>query len=317
MLNLILNENMKIYRRIRTWILVILLFLIILGAAILVDTHLPQKDPNWRVTLQQSIVQNNKIIQQGSKSGVPANMISQLKIQNAQNQYQLSHNMANPLTGWQFSSEFIMTGGNFLLIVFVAIVAGDIVASEFSQGTIKLLLTRPRTRYEILLSKFLALVIFSFFLTLCSVALSILIGFIFFGTNGYSIPTLIVTSGGNIASVSLISFFLMIYGLNTITVIAIASIAFMISTIFRSSAVAIAISLITLFVGSTISSLLQSYSWDKYLIFSNLGIAGYLTSGPTLPGLTLTFSLIVLFVYVVVMIALSLWIFKRRDVALT
>src|SRR6478609_844788 len=55
-------------------------------------------------------------------------------------------------------------GGTVLLLT--VIVAAGIVASEFSQGTIKMLLTRPVKRWKILLSKFLTVNLFGMVLML-------------------------------------------------------------------------------------------------------------------------------------------------------
>ena len=69
--------------------------------------------------------------------------------------------------GGQFTREGMIQdpsslGGTVLLLT--VIVAAGIVASEFSQGTIKMLLTRPVKRWKILLSKFLTVNLFGMFL---------------------------------------------------------------------------------------------------------------------------------------------------------
>lgn len=61
----------------------------------------------------------------------------------------------------------------------VSLVAGDLIAGEASAGTLRLLLTKPISRTRIILTKFLASVIYSFglvvWLAICALLLSILL----------------------------------------------------------------------------------------------------------------------------------------------
>ena len=69
-------------------------------------------------------------------------------------------------------------GGTVLLLT--VIVAAGIVASEFSQGTIKMLLTRPVKRWKILLSKFLTVNVFGMFLMVIGYAVYVLLALLLF-----------------------------------------------------------------------------------------------------------------------------------------
>ena len=75
------------------------------------------------------------------------------------NEYAIEHNIdPNQMTGWEFVED--ATGLMTLITIFAAVIAGDIVASEFTWGTIKLLLIRPVSRTKILLSKYVATLLF-------------------------------------------------------------------------------------------------------------------------------------------------------------
>ncbi|CAN7202577.1 ABC transporter permease [Rossellomorea sp. LjRoot5] len=70
--------------------------------------------------------------------------------------------------GIQFSFwEYMRISSNLLMIIqlFTLIIAGDIVSSEFSSGTIKLLLIRPISRVKILLSKYITVLVIATVLT--------------------------------------------------------------------------------------------------------------------------------------------------------
>jgi ABC-2 type transport system permease protein len=89
----------------------------------------------------------------------------------------------------------------------------------------------------------------------------------------------------------------------------------MLSTVFRSSSLAIGLSLGIMFIGPTVAVFLTRYSWAKYYLFENTDLKQYLTDSPRIEGMTLQFSIIVLLVYFIIFNALSWTIFKKRDVA--
>ncbi|MCL6446430.1 MAG: ABC transporter permease, partial [Alicyclobacillus sp.] len=157
MFKLIQNENLKIYRRMRTWIMLGILVLAIILIAVVLVTDQPASTGAWKQALAAQTAQLQTQLQHARH--MPAQAIQQIKAQIQLNQYELKHNI-NPLrtTGWGFAAE--AQGAATLLIAFILVVAGDIVASEFSTGTIKMLLTQPATRGRILTAKYLAMLIF-------------------------------------------------------------------------------------------------------------------------------------------------------------
>jgi ABC-2 type transport system permease protein len=89
----------------------------------------------------------------------------------------------------------------------------------------------------------------------------------------------------------------------------------MISIVFRSSALAISISIVFLLIGTSTTQLLTQYSWAKYILFANTDLTQHIEGRPFFEDMTMTFSLIVLLVYFVIFNLLSWGIFKKRDVA--
>ena len=314
MFKLIGNENLKIYRRLRTWILLAILAIAMLLGAWVIHSR-QHSDVNWKqhlttqtVSMQQELAKN--------KAHMPAKAVKAERQQILKNEYYIQHNI-NPTqkTAWTFA----MSGENFsaFLIAFIAVIAGDVVASEFAGGTIKMLLTQTVTRSQILLSKYLATLLYALFMTTCMLGLSILFGGIFFGSSGVGAQTFYVNAGGTISQMSFGLKPLMDYGFLAIQILMITTIAFMISAIFRSSALAITLSILAYFVGSTLVGALSSFSWDKYILFANTNLEQYFVGGPVIQGMTLGFSITILAIYFVIMMLLSWTIFAKRDVALT
>jgi ABC-2 type transport system permease protein len=75
---------------------------------------------------------------------------------------------------------------NLLLIhvpILVALVAGDVVAGEANMGTLRLLISKPVSRFELLAVKFLASSIYTFLLLIWVAVFALLLSILLFGTN--------------------------------------------------------------------------------------------------------------------------------------
>lgn len=308
MLNLIRNENMKIYNRIRTWVLVGLLA----AAAVLMaflSHSLADFSQNWRSQLQQQVelarpglTSTNELERKTSERLVKIG------------EYRLEHNLPpqeRELWGAVEDSSAMLV----LVTIFTVIVAADIVAGEFSTGTIKLLLIRPANRAKVLLSKYIATLLFSLLLILILFAVSYLTNGFLFGFGGTANPYLVLGADGLVHERSMPLHILSVYGLECVSLLMVVTMAFMISTVFRSGALAIALSLIVLLMSNVLVAALHRYSWMRYYLFANTNLSQYLEGGvPLFKGMTLGFSIAVLCVYFVIFNALSWLLFTRRDV---
>ena len=103
---------------------------------------------------------------------------------------------------------------------------------------------------------------------------------------------------GKVTEVNMIMHILELCGLQCISLIMMVTLAFMISTVFRNSAMAIGIGVFLFTVGSSITMLLASrYTWAKFILFANTDLTQYISGEPLITGMTMTFSIIVLIVY--------------------
>lgn len=312
MLNLILNENMKIYRRLRTWILIALMVIVVGGILVIINsTTKPSKDENaWKAETSQNIV-NMKM--QLSSRGMPAAAKKEIESQIIVSQYRLDNNIPPHDSLW----NGVMQAADFIVLVtmLTVIIAADMVAGEFSTGTIKMLLIRPANRSKILLSKYLATLLFSFLLLVLLFATAFVIYGLYQGFSGMNDPYIYASSDGIVNVVNMVPHVLSTYGYQCIGLIMIVTLAFMISTVFRSSALAITLSLLFLFIGPAIAFFLSRYDWVKYFLFANTDLTQYLRGQPLVEGMTLQFSIMVLIAYFIIFNALTWTIFNKRDVA--
>lgn len=202
----------------------------------------------------------------------------------------------------------------WIITIFAVVAASGTVAEEFSSGTIKLLLIRPWNRSKILLSKYISSLLFALFFAVIFLASLLLVNWLLFGLFG---------NGGTgerlseLTGVSNTEYVFKYYGLLFLNTIMTVTISFMLSTIFRSSILAI---VMALFIEIVVNNLLQllalvKYKWIDYVLFVHLDLTKYVGSNVANDGMTLGFSLAVLGVYYVIFIALTWLIFNKRDVA--
>ncbi|MBM7665857.1 ABC-2 type transport system permease protein [Solibacillus kalamii] len=195
--------------------------------------------------------------------------------------------------------------------IFTVVIAAGIVSSEFGTGTIKMLLTRPVSRWKILLSKLVASILYGIVLFAAGIVVALIIGMALFGTDS-SIALSIVD--GQIVQETVKNTFIetTLYSLGS-TIMTIIF-AFMIGTIFGSSTLAVSLSLFILLMGSTATMFIAQYDFAKYIWFAN--DLSYYAPGsmPMIEGLTFTFSLVVNIVYAVIFLAITFGYFMKRDV---
>lgn len=313
MVNLILNENMKIYRRVRTWILVGLMVAFVLFVNI-IEWHSGGKEAKgegWRIELQQENQQWREVLKQRELSQEDR-MYYEDRI--AVNTYHLEQNIRST-DGNMWDGVFGSANLMIIITIFTIIIVGDSVASEFSSGTIKLLLIRPASRVKILVSKYISVMMFGIMLLLTLFIVSFVVNGILYGIGYIDLPLINMTTDGQIVEQNMMLNLWKTYMLNGISTVMYVTLAFMISSAFRSSAMAIGFSVGALFAGNLIMQALQRFDWSKYLLFANTDLTQYLSGHPFQEGMTLSFSIVMLVVYFLVFNLISWLLFTRRDVA--
>ncbi|MEH7180157.1 ABC transporter permease [Neobacillus vireti] len=313
MFNLVRNENMKIYRRVRTWVLIGLMAALVLYINF-IEWHSSGKKAEgegWRTELQQENQQWSEMLKMPELSEENRTFYQE---QIAINNYHLEENIRSTdgtmWNGVNGSANLVI-----LITLFTIIIAGDSVAAEFSTGTIKLLLIRPANRVKILLSKYISFLLFGILLLLILFVLSIVMNGILYGFGYMDLPLVQMTADGQIVETNMVINLWKTYLLNSVSTVMYVTMAFMISSAFRSSTMAIGFSIGAFFAGNIILELLQRYDWSKYLLFANTDLTQYLSGHPFQEGMTMSFSIGVLVVYFIVFNLLSWLLFTRRDVA--
>ena len=306
--SLLYNELFKIYIRKSTWVMYIILGLIAIGGAIIMSSIDDVQPTNYTDNWQEELQEENETLQKDNEEfGYSFNDEQIMK-----NEYLLENDI-RPLNygAWQYTLENV--GLVAIVSLLTIIIGSSIISNEYQWGTIKLLLIRPISRNVILLSKFMAIFVFALLTMIFLFLVSMLGGAIFFGFEGFN-PSTVIMTGDGFEYVPIVGEVMSEYGYRIVNLIMMTTLAFMISTIFKNSSIAIGVGIFLLMGGSIITGIFSQYDWSKYLLFANLDLKMYETGNVLIEGMTLGFSITMLIVYFVVFVALAWIFFNKRDI---
>lgn len=325
MIGLIYNEMLKMVRKKRIYVICLILIVLIPIFTYAQYTNLQNTikqlgTSDWRTVLQQRIIdQQNRL----ASSRVPEEWKAMVKINIQQMQYYLENDINPAAPGAPtFMREFIQQSVGLFLPLLVVILASDIVSSEHSNGTIKLLLTRPVPRWKILFSKYIALLLSISFMLLATGIFCYLISGIIFGYKGWNLPVItgfeerngqLLTD--NVHILPQWQYILMAFGLAWFSCISVGTIAFMVSVLLRSTAASMGTMLAAVISGGLLVQLAPTWNEVKYFAFTNLQLTNYLSGAPTMvEGMSLPFSLTVLSIWSLLSLVIAFIVFTRRDI---
>lgn len=243
--------------------------------------------------------------------------------------YRLEHNVKTDV-GTVFGETDIVSSGessgfwqsfyassDFILIigVLIVIIAGLIVASEFSSGTIKFLLVSPVKRWKIVTAKYITVLILSVVFTVLLYVSSILASLAVFGGLGFT--DVIVRAEDGIAWG--VSPFLLVFGNYCwafIEVVVVATMAFAISSLLRSTAVSIGVGLFVYLSGTIIPELFASLGFDfgRYTLFANLDLPAIMENVAIFPNQTITEAIVIIVGHMAVFFLTAWDGFVRREI---
>lgn len=304
------NEWIKIWSQKNAWIMLGISFaLIILFVGISKYFDEPGKTKEDRAKDNTALIEQNKssLAETNDEEG---KQYYQDEIQMLE--YRIANDLPSPdKVTFTEQMKNLISIISVLVSIFGVVIAAGIVSSEFSTGTIKMLLTRPVARWKILLSKLIASILYSLTVLLASVALSAILSAILFGTDAtvelYIVDGQVIEETMKIIASKDIALML---GSLFMTII----FAFMIGSLFGSSTLAVSISLLILLMGSTVVMFLAKYSFTKFIWFAH-DLSIYEDGGTSmLENVTLNDSIVVNIIYLIIFLAITFITFVKRDV---
>lgn len=242
--------------------------------------------------------------------------------------YQLDNdkldNTANQMTLFEtsepeqitFWTVFLTSTSLVTVVALLAIViAGGIVSSEFSQGTVKFLLINPVKRWKILMSKYFTVITVGYIMLCILFVVMIPITGLMLGFDGFSTPYIYV-SGGEVKEMPTLLYAAEQYLMKSVEMVVMSTLAFAISSLVRSTALAIGVSVFTMCIGSTVTQLLRQLGqdWARFLVFANTDLASISKGGSIFAQHSLTFAVGVLIAHMVVFLLTAWDGFTKRSV---
>lgn len=207
---------------------------------------------------------------------------------------------------------------SFIILIMIIIVSGSIISEEFSKGTIKLLLIKPYTRTKIILSKYITVLITIFFSIIITFILQLIIGGLFFGYSDLKIPHIVYDLSINaIKEISIFKHFLLTTISTLPQFILLGTISFALSTIFTSTALSNTLTILIALGSDIVNAIAQQFEIGilKFFITLNWDWSVYLYGGISpYKGITLPLSIIVCLVYLIIILLITIIIFKRKNV---
>jgi len=218
---------------------------------------------------------------------------------------------------------------NLLLIhipLLIALVAGDEVAGEANMGTLRLLVSKPVSRTELMLAKFFATVIYTALVLAWMAFLSLVLSIFIFGTND-----LIVARSNTLEIINrsdVMWRYLAAFAYATVALTTVAALAFMLS-VFAENSIGPIVSTISIVIVFTILSEMQIPLYDRtvkpYLFTSHmLGWKGFFylkadAEGVSIPGTVENLpavmrSMSILLGYIVLFAGSAIVVFKKKDI---
>ena len=310
MLKLIQNEWMKLWHKKGNWVMLLFLVLFIVGPGAMMKYQelKNEDDTTWQETVQQQMKFYTDMI---ANEDLSEEEIKSFEEQIAIFEYRLANNLPIELDTTVYSFMSFASNWVTLITLFTVVLAASIVSSEFSTGTIKMLLTRPVSRTKVLTSKLLTVFLYGILLLIVNIGLSALIGSLLFDT-ATSIELEMVD--GEIVEKAVWGDLAYSYLLSCGDFVMSTLFAFFIGSVFRSSSLAIGLTMFLSFMGQLIVSLLSNYEIVKYIWITHTDLNQYVSGNHLVEDITMPFSLTILGIYAVLFIVMSYLSFSKRDV---
>lgn len=324
-------ENIKLWKRFSTKIMIIIMVAVIVGlwglekmSADMVQQALDAQNKtsqSEKLDWKEGLKKDNQSLQaqidaaEKSKSFNEKSSLDQYKRQLAENKYRIEHNL-KPEKSEYYNIWFLLSTMGLWQIValFVIIATSALVAGEFSESTMKTMIPRPYARWQILTAKFVSVLIYTLFMTVIGYLVAIGSACLFFGPSHLKGPVLLWI-GGNIIEVSSVAAAFILTGLELLSVLVYVILTFAICAVARSRALATGLAIFLMFGGSFTQLIAQHFSWGKYIFFADTNFSSFTTLGSISYGLTLPFALIICAIYCIVFMFAGYFVFAKRDIS--
>ena len=333
MIKLVHNEMIKYFYRFGTIVMSAIILGLILLNLFLTNSFGYSDDllehsydaKTWKTEVKKDITDIQKKLAdiQGKHKG----KVDDVKKFQKQQAYQNRLDMLNqylkkdiqPPSNKHFFGAMSEVGGFIgLSLIMVVVITSAMMSREFQQGTIKLLLIRPKSRTAIFISKWIAAVCIAFLFTLITYVLKATVAL--FTTKMDPTNQFVFQMMGEhkVKAVSFWPFLGQLFINDFILMAIFATIAFVLSVILRNTALSLGITLGLQFFSQLIVSFISAKTnLVKYIWPANWNLNQYVELASVKPDddMTLMYSSIYNVIAIIIIIVIGLVVFNKRDVA--
>jgi len=195
----------------------------------------------------------------------------------------------------------------------IALVAGDVIAGEASMGTLRLLLTKPVSRTELLLSKFLASAIYTLLLLLFMALLSLGVSLAVFGAGDLIIlksEMVVILDRSDI-----LWRYVAAFGFAALSMTTVAALAFLLSSFAENSIGPIIATMSVVIVATILTTLnIPFFNVLKPYLFTNhmLNWKGFFER-PVDTAEVLKSALVLVF-HIIIFLGTTIFVFRKKDI---
>lgn len=322
MKQLFINEHIKLFKTKSIYVMVVLLVTLSIGL-ILLDAYFLKDQPtfnesNWRVELIQEIdkLENkNKEIESKAESSIAEEIelgnnhqLIEEYTYHLENDIIPSHQLS--LFNNLYSIQSIISVITLMLIYLIA----GIFPKEYNLKTIKNLVSSPKSRFQIFISKYFGVFSLAFLLLLVMYGTVTIISLIFFELD--SSKYLVITTIDGFNHVEFWPYFFKFVAAKFLYLIIIGTLAFIISVFSKSSTISILISFVLVFLSGPLMSFISTKTeLSKYSLMENWDLSKYLPgNGLMSHDTTLFLSLTIILIHIIVLLGSTYMYFNRKDI---
>lgn len=217
---------------------------------------------------------------------------------------------------------------NLLLIhipILVALISGDMISGEANMGTLRLLVSKPVSRTQLLLVKFAASLVYMLLLIIWVAILGLVVSILLFGTNSLFVPREL--EANIISSWDVLWRYIAAFGFAAVALTTVAAMSFMFSA-FADNSIGPIVGTVCVIIVFTILTQMQIPFYDEtvkpYLFTTHMlgwkgffyvkGIEGETVEGSVENLPSIIKSAAILLGYSAVFLWIAIWYFRKKNI---
>jgi len=231
-------------------------------------------------------------------------------------QFKYTYESRSYFNGLTFALYSLVFSFSLLIPILVAMIAGAQIAGERTRGTLRMLCMRPVSRLSIFFSKFMTVVLYTYGLVAFFIALNLLVGLVFVGWGNlelYPGPLNLVDEPGTIQRDEALLRFVYASFSATWSLLVIAAIAMLFSTLFETSTMA-TVAAVSLYLMLYIIGRVEFFEHLRPYFFTTDMDAWRDVFKPEIPWQSFYHYSSICGVYILGILLAAITVFERKDI---